>query len=172
MPPDRSVLTFLLLSLLTGLTGCGSPSNNAEQDAGALADTLTALIADAYDFSRPDVYERMIGLYADTDEIVSASGGQLAVSADSVRAGIARFWELAGRNMRDARWRWDEVHVERLAPDAAVLTGRWSIPHIAPDGQPHLLEGAWTAVFRRIGGEWKIVQEHLSAPAEGVAEAR
>jgi len=59
--------------------------------------------------------------------------------------------------------------VERLAPDAAVLTATWSIPHIAPTGRPHTIRGAWTAVFRNINGKWMIVAEHLSTPPEGTA---
>jgi ketosteroid isomerase-like protein len=55
------------------------------------------------------------------------------------------------------------VYVERLGEDAAVLTATWSVPHIAPDGKRHVIGGAWTAVFRRINGRWKVVQEHLSS---------
>ena len=123
-------------------------------------------IAEAYDFSRPGVLERMTGLYPDSGRVVSASGGQVTASVDSLRAGITRFWTSAGHNMRDAHWEWGEVQVERLGPDAAVLTGTWRIPHIAPNDSVHVLEGAWTAVFRRINGDWKIVMEHLSAPAQ------
>jgi ketosteroid isomerase-like protein len=154
---------LILIALSVGVLGCAQPSSDSGDDA-ALADTLGTLIADAYDFGRPGTLERMIELYDTSERVVSASGGQVTASADSVRSGIVRFWEQAGQNMRDAEWRWDEVHVERLGGEAAVLTGTWSIPHIAPDGQPHVIEGAWTAVFRRIGGEWKIVHEHLSAP--------
>jgi ketosteroid isomerase-like protein len=154
---------LVLIVVLVGVAGCAASPSDAGDDA-ALADTLSTLIADAYDFARPGTLERMIDLYDTSDRVVSASGGQVTASADSVRSGIVRFWEQAGQNMRDAEWRWDEVHVERLGGEAAVLTGTWSIPHIALDGQPHVIEGAWTAVFRRIGGEWKIVHEHLSAP--------
>jgi len=56
--------------------------------------------------------------------------GHIIASADSLRAGIATFWENVGRNMKDAKWVW----------------------------------GEGTAVFRRIGGKWMIVAEHLSAP--------
>ena len=69
-----------------------------------------------------------------------------------------------GRNMRDAKWVWGKVYVDRLSRDAAVLTATWSIPHIAPDDRPHVIQGAWTAVFRRIQGKWMIVVEHLSVP--------
>jgi ketosteroid isomerase-like protein len=130
----------------------------------ALADTLKARIEAAYDFSRPGMVERMNALYPDSGRVLSASGGHVIASADSLRAGIASFWQNVGRNMRDAKWVWGDVFVDRLGDDAAVLTATWSIPHIAPTGHPHVIQGAWTAVFRRIGGKWMIVVEHLSVP--------
>lgn len=166
---------FRLLAAAALLTAActqpGEPPDRSSTAAGragpdaALADTLTGLIEAAYDFSRPDVVQRMGSLYPDTGRAISASAGRLTASADSLRAGLATFWEDAGRNMRDARWQWDEVEVDRLGLDAAVLTATWSIPHIAPGGQEHVIRGAWTAVFRRIGAEWKVIHEHLSAPA-------
>ncbi len=142
--------------------GCrASPPHPLGPDR-ALADTLARLIEHAYDFSRPGVVERMTALYPDSGRVISASGGQLITSADSVRAGVRTFWDYVGKNMRGARWQWESVYVDRLGRDAAVLTGTWSIPHIAPNNQPHVIRGAWTAVFRRLDGRWKIVQEHLS----------
>ncbi len=143
-------------------TACRGPSPHAAGPDPALADTLKQLIQNAYDFSRPGVLARMTSLYPDTGRVISASGGQLMTSADSVRAGIRAFWDYVGKNMQSPRWQWDSVYVDRLGPDAAALTGTWTLPHIAPNNQPHVIRGAWTAVFRRIGGRWKIVQEHLS----------
>ena len=54
------------------------------------------------------------------------------------------------------------MHVDVLGPDAAVLTATYTIPHRTPRGDPHVVGGAWTAVFGRRGGRWAIVQEHLS----------
>lgn len=147
------------------ITACAGPAQSPRDDR-ALADTLARLIAEAYDFSRPDVVERMTALYADTGRVVSASGGQVITSADSLRRGIASFWRNVGQNMRDPRWVWGDIHVDRLGENAASLTATWSIPHIAPNDQPHVIQGAWTAVFTRIDGRWKIVQEHLSVPPE------
>ena len=163
--PGLEALARLRRSLpLLGLLACGtSPTPSAGSDA-ALADTLKARIEAAYDFSRPGVVERMNGLYPDTGRVISASGGHLIASADSLRAGIAAFWKNVGTNMRDPKWVWGDVYVDRLGPDAAVLTATWSIPHVAPDGHPHVIQGAWTAVFRRMGGKWMIVVEHLSTP--------
>jgi len=164
MRPVWKVTPILTAVLLGVATGCARPSGRVEQSDAALADTLKARIEDAYDFSRPGVVERMNALYPDSGRVISASGGQIIASADSIRAGIADFWKTAGQNMRDAKWEWGEVYVDRLSDDAAVLTATWSIPHIAPAGRPHVIRGAWTAVFRRIGGKWLIVVEHLSVP--------
>jgi ketosteroid isomerase-like protein len=163
VPRRKWFRAALFAALTTGFIGCKSRPEGAG-DARALADTLTSMIEDAYDFSRPDVVERMTRLYADTGRVVSASDGRMIASADSIRQGIATFWQVDGRNMRNPIWTWGDVHVDRLGPDAAVLTATWSIPHTTPGDQPHVLGGAWTAVFRRIDGRWKIVHEHLSEP--------
>jgi hypothetical protein len=141
---------------------CSPPARGPLPDAGALADTLKGLIADAYDFSKPGMVDRMLGLYESGSGFASATGGQLTVSRDSLQSGITRFWEMVGKNMKDPVWKWENVEVLPLGADAATLTGTWTIPHIAPNGQPHVLSGAWTAVFRRTSSGWKIVQEHLS----------
>jgi hypothetical protein len=64
--------------------------------------------------------------------------------------------------MREPRWEWDTTHVDVLAPDAAVLTGVYRIPHRTPRGEPHVVGGVWTAVFALREGRWVIIQEHLS----------
>ena len=149
---------------LVVVTSCGPRPASTHAADSALADTLKARIAAAYDFSRPGVTERMSALYPDSGRIVSASGGQVSASRDSLEAGIAAFWRNTGQNMREARWVWGDVYVDRLGPDAALLTGAWTIPHVAPTGHPHVIQGVWTALFRRIGGQWMIVTEHLSVP--------
>ena len=48
---------------------------------------------------------------------------------------------------------------------SAILIAKISlyrVPHLTPMGQPHVIGGAWTAVFRLQDGRWVIVQEHLS----------
>jgi len=153
-----------MASISAFVAACGGPDNSRTPGSdAALTDTLKSLIAAAYDFSRPGAVERMSALYPDTGQVISASGGQITTSPDSLRNGIRTFWDNVGHNMRNPHWQWDSVYAERLGPDAAVLTGTWSIPHIAPNNQPHVIRGAWTAVFRRLNGQWKIVQEHLSS---------
>jgi hypothetical protein len=137
--------------------GTGGPARDA-----ALADTLVGVVVAAYDFSRPGVPERLLGLYPATGPVVSAAAGGITTSRAALRGEVERFWTRVGQNMRDARFVVRERHATALGPDAAALTFTYAIPHRTPEGRPHTLGGAWTAVFRRDAGRWVIVQEHLS----------
>jgi ketosteroid isomerase-like protein len=129
----------------------------------AIADTLKSLITNAYDLSKPgDPVRRLMSLYPPSGPVISASGGQVSTSRDTLEMGIRAFWDNVGKNMRDPKWTWGPMRIDVLAPDAAVVTTTYTIPHLTPAGQPHVIAGAWTAVFQRKGGRWVIVQEHLS----------
>jgi hypothetical protein len=128
----------------------------------AIADTLRAIVVAVYDLSDSNVVRRFMSLYPTAGRVVSGSGGRLTTSRDTLELGIRRFYERVGRNMRDPIWEWGPMYVDVLAPDAAVLSAQYRIPHHTPEGAPHTVAGAWTAVFARRDGRWVVVQEHLS----------
>lgn len=158
--PVRGAGRALLVAVLAGLSACRPRVSDSDRAAAVAA--IRGEIASAYDFSRPGVPERLMALYAPTGRIVSASGGRVTTSRDSLRAGIQAFWDNVGRNMRDARVEWTATYVDVVAPDAAVTTATYRIPHIQPNGMPHVIAGAWTALWERRGRRWYVVQEHLS----------
>jgi hypothetical protein len=137
-----------------------TPLSAAEREA--IADTVRSRITAAADLSAKDVVASLMSLYPDTGRVISASAGHITTSRDSLALDIAAFWRNIGRNMRQPRWEWGPIYVDVLAPDAAVLTATYRIPHITPQGNPHIVGGAWTAVFQRRGSKWVIIQEHLS----------
>ena len=104
----------------------------------------------------------MLALYPDTGRVVSASGGRVLTSRDTLALGIRLFWENVGVNMRQPKWIWTQTYVDVLGPDAAVFTGTYRVPHVTPRGEPHVIAGAMTLVFARRGDKWGVVQEHLS----------
>ena len=166
-PACRAAVVLLGLCALVSCAPAERPAlTGAQRDA--IADTIRSLIVTAYDLSTPgDAVPRLMSLYPPAGPVVSASGGQVSTSRDSLEAGIHAFWDNVGRNMRDPKWTWGVMHVEVLAPDAAVVTTTYRVPHLTPSGMPHVIAGAWTAVFQRRGGRWVIVQEHLSdVPSE------
>src|SRR5665213_1914623 len=98
-----------------------APSVNVLQRLAAER-AIRAEVVAAYDFSRPDVPGNLMALYAPTGPIISASGGRITTSRDSLRAGIDAFWSNVGVNMRDAHVEWTAMHIQVLAPTVAVMT--------------------------------------------------
>ena len=175
LPLQLAMRTSLrtLATLLLALAGaCGEP-DHPQLDAGyrqAIADTLRTLIVNAYDITKPgDPVARLMSLYPDSGRVISASGGRVTTDRASLEAGIRAFWTYVGRNMQKPKWEWGPMLVDVLAPDAAAVTTTYRVPHLTPRGEPHVIAGAWTAVFQRRAGKWVIVQEHLSDLPEAVA---
>lgn len=170
LPSCRAAAHAAALALAAACRGPdgSAPARDARvaQDAAArdaaLADTLGRLVSDAYDFSRPGVVDRLLGLYAPRDPVVSAAGGRVTTSRAVLAESIRGFWARVGQNMRGPRFVVRERYATALGPDAAALTITYAIPHETPEGRPHTVAGAWTAVFQRQNGRWVIVQEHLS----------
>jgi len=163
---QRHILSTAAACLAFASIACGgnaSSSRVSDAQRTAIADTLRTMIVRAYDITAPgDPVQRLMSLYPPSGEVVSASGGQLSTSRDTLEAEIRTFWDNVGRNMRDPKWIWGPMHIDVLAPDAAVVTTTYRVPHLTPRGLPHVIAGAWTAVFQRRNGRWVVVQEHLS----------
>ncbi len=158
----RLAAPIAVLALAACDPGSSAIRQVSDAERKAIADTLTGLIAQAYDFSRNGVPERLLSLYPDSGRVVAAAAGQVTTSKAALESAIGSFWESVGQNMRDPEWVWGDIYVDVLTRDAAAVTATYSIPHHTPLGRPHTIAGAWTAVFVRRGGEWVVVQEHLS----------
>jgi uncharacterized protein (TIGR02246 family) len=153
---------LILVAAAATAAACDSASNMSAGDRQAIADSIARQVKAAYDLSKPNVEQRLLSLYPPSGRVVSAASGQVLTSRDSLAMGIKAFWENVGVNMRDPKWVWDQMIIDVLAPNAAVMTARYHIPHLTPRNQPHTLGGAWTAVFEKRDGRWYIIQEHLS----------
>lgn len=160
---DTPVSHMRLLLVAAVLASCGSPSDElTEAQRTAISSEVETVLRDAYDLSKPNVGERMLALYGKTGRVVSATGGRVSESRDSLEAGIRYFWDNVGVNMKQPKWEWGRFYVDVLSPTAAVVTATYTIPHLNPSNQPHLLGGAMTAALVKRDGRWVIVQEHLS----------
>jgi len=157
--------TLSIALAIAALVSCGRSDQPAMSDArrAAIADTLKTMIVSAYDLTKPgDAVARLMSLYPDSGAIISASGGRVTTSRRELEEEIRAFWDNVGKNMRDPKWTWGEMHVDVMSPNSAVVTSTYQVPHLTPRGEPHVIAGAWTAAFERRGGRWLIVQEHLS----------
>ena len=149
-------------SLTAAIVACSSSTTLTSAERKDIADSLARQVKAAYDLSKPDLSQRMLSLYPPAGPIVSAAAGRMTTSRDTLAMGIKAFWDNVGVNMRQPQWVWDQMVVDVLAPNAAVMTATYHIPHLTPRNEPHVIAGAWTAAFEKRGSRWYVVQEHLS----------
>lgn len=154
------------VAILAGMLalGCrpGPPTALTDADRRAIAAQIEQRVKNAYDLGAKDVFAGLMSLYPKSGPVYSASGGRVTTTRDSLEAAVRQFWLYVGRNMREPKWEWTTMQVDVLSPSAAVMTTTYRVPHLTPNGQRHVIGGAWTAVFAKRDGEWVIVHEHLS----------
>lgn len=163
--PTRSFVLAATLLLAAATSACRLDRRDGYgeiSEQAAIADSLTRIVKHAYDFSQPDVVDRLLAIYPDTGRVISATGGRVVTSRDSLDAGIRNFWAAVGQNMQDARTEWGPIHIDVPSTRAAVLTAEYTVPHRTPRGDPHVIGGAMTLVFAKQGTNWVVIQEHLS----------
>lgn len=155
--------TISATAIAFALAGCNRDSALLDPgERGAVADSIRALVIRTYDLGKPGAVERLMTLYPPAGPVISTSSGHVSTTRQELRGQIQTFWQYVGSNMREPRWEWTAMHVDVLSADAAVLTASYRVPHLTPANRPHVIAGAWTAVFARRGGRWVVIQEHLS----------
>lgn len=171
--PRHPPMTLLIAILLT-LIGCARPqpadSPLSESERAEISDAIRKRLVAAYDLSQRDMVSGLMSVYPPDDQVISAAGGRVTASRDTLEAGVRSFWETTGKFMKNPRWEWGPMHVDVLSRDAAVLTTTYVVPHLTPEDEPHIIGGAWTSVWKRLGGNWYIVREHLSDMPRAAAE--
>jgi ketosteroid isomerase-like protein len=158
-----------LAALLAVSGACTDPVRVSPADRAAIRDSLSALVSAAYDFSHPESPSRLLSLYPDSGRVISAAGGRVLTSRDTLAGAIRGFWQRVGQNMQQPQFVLGSTYVDVITRDAAVMTITYSIPHLTPQGTKHIVSGAWTMLWRNQGGRWMIVQEHLSDTPESTA---
>ena len=164
------------LTLIAAVSlACSTSASVSDRERQTIVDSLTRQVKAAYDLGKPNAEQRLLSLYPPSGRVVSAAGGQVLTSRDTLAMGIKAFWDNVGSNMREPHWIWDQMLFDVLSPTAAVMTAQYHVPHLTPRNQPHTIAGAWTAVFQKRGDRWYIIQEHLSdlppAPDSAAAPA-
>jgi hypothetical protein len=168
---SRALLPFAWF-LSVGCTESAARTLSTSERA-AIADSLKRLVTSTYDLSKPNAVPRLMSLYPTEGPVISANSGQATTTRAALQSQVETFWQYVGSNMRNPRWEWTSMNIDVLSPDAAVMTATYRIPHLNPSNTPHVIGGAWTAVFANRGGRWVIVQEHLSdVPAQVTAPAQ
>jgi hypothetical protein len=143
------------------LAACTKPPLTEQQKA-ALADSVTQYVAGPFSatFEHPSV-EKNMSLYAPGNDILVADFGTIYAGRDSVTAINRRYWS---QPKVSAHFAFASPAVAVLSRDAAVYTAMVTGALKDSAGVETPMKFAWTGVFVRVGGDWKIQVEHSSFP--------
>jgi uncharacterized protein (TIGR02246 family) len=153
------ILPVLAVAALA-LAACTKPPLD-EQQKTALADSVEQYVAGPFvaAFEHPNV-DAILALYAPGNGVQSVEDGMVYPSRDSIEKGLRAFW---GRTV-SARFTLAAPQVTVLSPDAAVYTTMVTGAVQDSAGVETPMHFAWTGVFVRVGGAWKLQAEHSSYP--------
>jgi len=151
------VLTAALIAAALASSGCERTHGSAVTDA------VRQFAQDvAHDVTRegPAAWRRY---FSPSPSFFMASDGQLVFSS---AASAARGIDDLTRTVRSIELRWgDDLRVDPLSPDLAVLASSWSELRVAADGGRVTDRGFFTGVAERRDGRWKFRNAHWSVAA-------
>lgn len=126
----------------------GTNSREEAEIRGALARQVEA-------WNAHDLDGFMSG-YWRSPELTFYSGGNIAQGWDAAMARYQRNYQSVGKEMGTLEF--SDLSVEVTSSDSSWVMGKYQLT-ISDGSKPH---GIFTLIFRKIGGEWKIVHDHTS----------
>jgi ketosteroid isomerase-like protein len=136
--------------MATGRDSAQGARGRAEEEIRGVLSAQTA------DWNRHDLDGFMKG-YWRSPELTFYSGGNIAQGWDAAMARYQRNYQSAGKEMGTLEFA--DLSVEVTSTDSAWVMGKYQLT-MSDGSKPH---GIFTLIFRKIGGEWKIVHDHTSA---------
>lgn len=148
----KAILPLLFTALL--LTGCGKASFDKTAEKTAI---LAVMSDQQAAWNRGDIEGYMQG-YWKSDSLRFASGGNVRYGWQATLEGYRR-----GYPDRDAigRLTFSDTDVTFLAPDAAIVFGRWALERKTDNPN-----GLYTLIFRKLDEGWRVVADHTSSARE------
>lgn len=153
----RCILCFLpCLAVGLALGACASTTPNAMQPSDSETETAIRAVLDAQveAWNQGSVRAFMDG-YARTDSLRFASGGTVRRGWQAALDGYERGYPDAAAM---GTLRFDSLDVQVLAPEWAVVFGRWHLQR-AEDAP----NGLFTLIFNKRPDGWRIVHDHTSS---------
>jgi len=133
-------------------------SSLTDSQRAAIVDEIKQLTAAAYEAVSQLDHKRAYSYFS--EQTTAAINGKVIESWETHKQQGGAF--LA--SLREAKYVVEEMQVDVLTPDVAVLVGRYHFTATDTAGNAMTATPAWTWVFARQNREWKIVHAHISEP--------
>lgn len=157
-----TLLVFQFCFTLSCLLGEEADEEKTLDEAkkSKIAETIRGLAKEAFDAGTRDLDE-MFSYYS--DDAVAVEIGIIDYSWEEHKKKTKAFMSTVS----GYSYTWEDVEVDVLSEDAAVIYGYYN--YMMKDQSGDVYEGkvAWTWVFAKEEGDWKIRHTHISTPVGG-----
>ena len=151
--------SIIMAAIATCAVACQPASTElTDGQRVAIRDTVEQRMAEMANAGRALDADRIRAVYAESP--VSVMNGVIIEDFDARFELTRQFLE----SVRTLEGSYRNVHLEVLTSDVVVVTRNDDIFWTDTTGTDGELHTAWTGVFRRIDGEWKIIYSHESWP--------
>lgn len=154
-------MRVLLLPFLLLAAACSKPAPAPEADKAA----IRAVVADMETAWNRGDFAGYMAAFKKPD-VVFVSRGEVQKDWQGTLDHYIRDYGGAGATRR-GRLHFSDLRIDLLAPDAAMLTGRYRL-----EGGARPQDGINTRLFRKIGGRWVIALNHVSSKEAAPATRR
>jgi uncharacterized protein (TIGR02246 family) len=151
-----AIAVAMLFNLSAADAGQEGGAKLSKQEMKSIEAIRAVMDAQTAAWNRGDIEGFMDG-YARSADIVFISGDSLTHGWQTV---LDRYKKNYDTREKMGTLAFSDLDIKLVSKDAAVVIGRWQLTRAGDT--PH---GRFTLIFRRTGGNWRIVHDHTSSAA-------
>ena len=158
---------LIMLTIVMGLYSCQQPTNEltdaatnelTDADRERITEEIRLLTNSIFEAaSRKDIDQ----VYANfSDKVTGAFPGTIMESWEEHKQQSAEFFAM----QETVEYKIENMNIDVLSSNVAVLLGKYTFIATDTTGTTINSSSAWTYVFNKENGKWKIVHFHISDP--------
>ncbi len=144
--------SFFLCSLC--FFSCKEKNEFTEQEAEIIKNEIKARVAKYIESVKALDFNSMSNFWSDSKDFVYAGDGRVLGGIKEWKARLQNFSETTRKLLY---WNNSNIYIKALAANAASYTMDFEVGFINEQGDTVRNQGAWTYVFEKSKGDWKVI---------------
>lgn len=145
-------LSFYLCNLC--LSGCMEKNELTEQEAAIIENQIRVRVEKYIESVKALDFDSMLDFWSDSKDFVYAGDGRVL---GGYKEWHARMKDFVQTTQRVLFWSNQNIHIKALSDNAASYTMDFEVDFIGVKGDTSHVKGAWTYVFEKTNGKWKVI---------------
>ena len=145
-------ITFYLCSLF--FSGCINKSELTEKEAAIIENQIKVRVEEYIESVKVLDFESMLDFWSDSKDFVYAGDGRVLGGYKEWHASMKNFVQTTKQVLS---WNNQNIHIKALSDNAASYTMEFEVSFIGVKGDTSHVKGAWTYVFEKSNGKWKVI---------------